>query len=87
MRCAQALPAFLRAAASSFRAVGQDFGLKSLPCILTGDAGQQIQLRLQKYDCQRDPSDEHKLYLSSPKCLKPDLLIPKIQLKCLAYFE
>lgn len=61
MRSAQALPDLLRAAASSFRAVGQDFGLKSFPCILTGDAGQQIQLRLQKYDFQRDPSDEQKL--------------------------
>lgn len=31
MRSAQALPDLLRAAASSFRAVGQDFGLKSFP--------------------------------------------------------
>lgn len=82
MRRAQALPVFLRAATSSFRAVGQDFELKSFLCFLSGDAGQQIQLRLQKYDFQRDPSDEHKLYLSGPKCLKPDLLIPKIHLKC-----
>lgn len=75
MRCSQALSVFLRAADSSFRAVGQGFGLKSFPCILIGDAGQQIQSKLQKYDFQRDPSDEHKLYLSSQNCLKPDLLI------------
>lgn len=87
MRCAQALPVFLRAAASSFRAVGQEFGFESFFCILTGDAHQQIQLRLQKYDFQSDPSDEHKLYLPSPNCLKPDLLTQKIHLKYLAYFE
>lgn len=87
MRPVQALPVFLRAAASSLRAVGQDFELESLPSILTGDTGQQIQLRLQKYDFQGDPSDEHKLYLSSPKCLKRDLLIQKMHLKCWVYCE
>lgn len=62
-RSVQALSVFLRAVAS-FRDIGQEFVLRSTLCHLTGNFGQQIQLRLQKLDFQRDLSCEHEVYLS-----------------------
>lgn len=83
----KALSVFLRVVASSFRGIRWDFGLKSSLCHLTSNFGQQFQLRLQKLDFQRDPSCEHEVYLSSTNCLKPELLIQKMPLKCRAYCE
>jgi len=63
-RSVEGLPVFLRAVASSFRDIGQDFGLKPPLCRLTSNFGQQFQLKLQKFDFQRDLSCEHEVYLS-----------------------
>lgn len=82
VRNAQALPVLLRAVGSC---MGQDFGFKFSPCHVTSHFGQQFQLRLQKPDFQRALSCEHEGYLSSPNCLKPELLIQKTHLKYRVY--